>query len=390
MAKVSLRARLVGEAIPAVTRGELLPPAPRLRGTDRSLTLPRNNTPRRDVKGVRPQQGIALLIVLFVVALASIIVINLSYSTFIQARTIGMIERQLQAEYVLKSLVNFSAQLIALDDTDVTAARQPWGMFKDGVEVPRYVTSSLGIQDPSLRAFLEITPENGRIQLQQFFGRPDDNPAWYDALAKLFENMGFDDESNEQFKGGLFPNEFFNSKQMVSNLFDYIDENSESSTPPGAGFSPGIESQLPKKELFKNRRIERIEELALIPGFTPARLRAVAPFLSTVGSGFININVASRAVLRALPDFTDEMADKIIEVRESEDGPFESTGELQKKAGIDSQIYGKLPLEVRSKYFQVIAKVEYGNQASYFMKATLFRAQNTAGTAPAIRDPVLY
>ena len=37
------------------------------------------------------ESGIALLIVLFIVALASIVVVNLSYSTFIQARTIGMI-----------------------------------------------------------------------------------------------------------------------------------------------------------------------------------------------------------------------------------------------------------------------------------------------------------
>ena len=82
-------------------------------------------------KQKRPsERGVAIILVIFVVALASILVVNLSYSTILESRSLGMVERQLQAEYIIKSIVSFGSELIYKDaDPKVDTVHDNWGIF---------------------------------------------------------------------------------------------------------------------------------------------------------------------------------------------------------------------------------------------------------------------
>ena len=58
-----------------------------------------------------------------------------------------------------------------------------------------------------------------------------------------------------------------------------------------------------------------MEELLQVKGMTPEIYAAVSPFLTTRGSGAVNLNSAPAPVLRALPGMTDAILARIISMR---------------------------------------------------------------------------
>ncbi|MCB0335582.1 MAG: hypothetical protein KDD62_04730, partial [Bdellovibrionales bacterium] len=116
---------------------------------------------KRNLRRYKNQSGVALLMVLFIVSLATSLVVGLTYSTFLQSRSIGLVERQLQAEYLLKSLVEFAAGVVNADaDTRLDSFHDVWGMFREGNSIPPELLEALGINFPGIEIALEITPEN--------------------------------------------------------------------------------------------------------------------------------------------------------------------------------------------------------------------------------------
>jgi general secretion pathway protein K len=64
-----------------------------------------------------------------------------------------------------------------------------------------------------------------------------------------------------------------------------------------------------------NRRLRDSGELRWILGITPVLHDRIAPFVTTVGSGRINLRTAPRPVLLALPGMTEEAVELIIRAR---------------------------------------------------------------------------
>ena len=58
-----------------------------------------------------------------------------------------------------------------------------------------------------------------------------------------------------------------------------------------------------------------VEELLHVEGMTPERFEKVRPYLTTRGSGIVNLNAADEAVLRALPGMTDAMVARLLGMR---------------------------------------------------------------------------
>jgi general secretion pathway protein K len=67
---------------------------------------------------------------------------------------------------------------------------------------------------------------------------------------------------------------------------------------------------LPTNETFRE-----VSDLLSVVGMTPEIYDRVAPFLTTRGSGVININSADTVVLRAIPGMTDEILANILNQR---------------------------------------------------------------------------
>ena len=67
--------------------------------------------------------------------------------------------------------------------------------------------------------------------------------------------------------------------------------------------------------LPSNQTFREVSDLLNVMGMTPEIYQRVAPYLTTRGSGIINVNSADTVVLRAVPGMTDEMLANILNQR---------------------------------------------------------------------------
>ena len=332
------------------------------------------------------ERGVALILVLFIVSLASVLVVSLTYSTHLASRLGAMTERGFEAEYLLKSAVNLARVLIKEDTTPEDGPQDLWGEFSGGVGVPPQL---LGLETPNVTVALEIRPEESKIPLRALVpvssGPPD--LKWRELMVRLFRRLGFDDDE-EVDHTGLFPGRRFTAEELVAILIDYMDADNDSYAP--GDFAAGVEGELPPNTLA-NARIARIGELAGVPGFTPERLRKLSPFVTVFGNGRININLAPKVVLEVLsPDISEAQVQQIIEYRASKDGPFNEqsfSSVLSEMIGQDTWERVSSMLTVRGGWFQVLSKVDYGN-TTYFMRAYVSKAGQKE--LPEIRSVELF
>ncbi len=337
------------------------------------------------------ERGVALILVTFIIALASILVINLAYSTTLGSRQSANIQRSTQDEYLLKSAVNFARVLIKEDKTSEDSPKDTWGTFINGVAVPPQL---LGISDNNIHLELEIRPEDSKMPIGALlppgFSTPD--AKWRQAFTALFQNPPLDfDNDKEVDQTGIFQGRHFKCNELVGNLIDYMDPDTNPTT-------DGIEGDpnLPD-DIFPNASIKRIGELAAIPGFSPTRVRRIIPYVSAVGAiggniNRVNINLAPSLVIKALSESIDDaMVTQILEFRASQDGPFTEQNYISKLTEIlgDSNLVSYISpmIAVRSRWYQVIAKVDYGT-AIYFMRAYLVK--QTQGELPDIQSVELF
>ena len=236
-----------------------------------------------------------------------------------------MIKHQLQSEYILKSLINYAAELIHKDSfPKVDCLKETWGPFADGLELPDEVASYLGINpEEEVRVALQITPLNGRLAINNVWDSTNSNlkDRFQEIFLRLFKNLGFDDD-DEIDHTGLFPNTKFRSAEMLGNLIDYLDLNEESFSGTVSGETvKGIEGDLPEKFKFPHEeknskngiyRINSIEDLTRIPGFTPNRIKALADLINFQNNNYVNVNIAQEQVLMALHDDLDSGAAESI------------------------------------------------------------------------------
>ena len=348
------------------------------------------------------EQGVALIMVIFMIVLCSALLISLSDSTYTAMRVNRLTEQRVKAEYILKSAVNFARVLIQADTTLFDDPTQDdWMQFRDGREVPGEL---IGLREPNVRISLLIAPDNAKIPLLELIQTSGVDPGWRDVLTALFRDLGFDNPpppSNDT--NGNQPQPNYSSTQLVANLIDYLDVDKVSYSD---GPFQGIESDLPQGVEFPDTgRIESLQsELTSIPGFTPSRVQQLIPYLSISGRARININAAPRRVLRALIEGLDPTssgsvatgeADKLISCRDpANGGPYNDGFYSQIDACITPSVANKIKpkLTNKSNIFSVIAKVEYGITSnlpvpSFYASALL---RENSGRLPQTDDFLLY
>ena len=134
------------------------------------------------------EQGVALIMVIFMVVLCSAILVSLSDSTYTAMRINRTTEQRVKAEYIMKSAVNFARVLIQNDATEFDdPSRDDWMQFQEGREVPGEL---VGISEPNVRISLMIAPENSKIPLVEVVQSTGVDKAWRDVLVSLFHLFG--------------------------------------------------------------------------------------------------------------------------------------------------------------------------------------------------------
>lgn len=320
------------------------------------------------------ERGVALILVILVVALAIIVVTALTKSAYLEARSNSVVENSIEAEYLLKSAVNFAVTLVDINPTRLMDGPQdPWAQFLTGIPIP---PEMLGVNKVGLTLALEITPENSKIRLSQIYDSTSGpNTAWIPIFKLVFQQLGFDDDKEETQGFGKFIGRHFNSEELISNLIDYMDPDSISNSPPN--FASGVESDAPEE--FANQEIKSLSELNSIPGFTPERIRKLTPYFTLKDQPRLNINFTDPLIFQSLdPEITPQNIADIVAFRSGAQGPFKATSDLNSILGPD--ILGRIgpKIETSSKYFQVIAKAGYAAK-TYFVKAIISRDTSGSG-----------
>jgi len=339
-----------------------------------------------------PNRGVALIMVIFMIALASAVLISLTESSYVAMRLNGAAEQRVKAEYILKSAVNFAQVLIKADTTTTydDPVQDAWMQFSEGREVPGEM---LGLPEPNIRVSLLISPANGKVPLLCMYQSTQENAPvkeWRDVILRLFTVLGFDQpgtQMNMGTDGAALPN----SAQMVANLFDYLDSNKES-FPSDDKLPQGFEADLPDGQSLRNEGIidSLASELAVIPGFSPGRLQRMLPFVSTQRNGCkINVNAAPLEVLQAaLDDQSGTEAAKIEQCRDPSRGgtPIQNPSQDLPNCGVI--VNQQINFDAQATDFDVIAKVEYGT--AMFMATAQLRKGAGPGRLPTITGPQLY
>lgn len=322
-----------------------------------------------------------MLIVTLIVSLATLLVVNLTYSTYLGSRTSAMIADRLQAEYVLKSVINLAKLLLEQDTSEDDGPQDTWGGFSTGVPIPAEL---LGIYKPGYVIEVEIRPEDAKVPIKLLYTGDQVNVVWRDILTRLFQNLGFDNDG-ELDHTGLFPQTDFNSEQLIGALIDYLDKDDDSYSEDGY---EGIESQLPEG-YFPNGDVKILGDLSRIPGFTPDRMRRLTPFVTIWGTGKMNINFIPRVLLKSLhEDITEDQVDQIVAFRAGVEGPFSQTDKLNYPQKLSDDILPDIWSDidsivgVQSNFFQVLGKVDF-SASTMFARAIIRQSNSSRGAVIA-------
>ena len=330
--------------------------------------------------GMKPSRsrGMALLMIVFMIALASAVLVSLTDSTYIAMRLNGAAEQRIKAEYILKSAVNVAQVLIKNDITNFDDPTQDaWMAFAEGREVPGEL---LSLPEPNIRVSLLITSTNGKIPLLKVVKQD-----WQEIILRLFEQLGFDQPlpMNEAPDGSPLPE----AKQLVANLIDYLDTDKENF--PGDGPIPaGVEADLPDGQTFRNSgTIDSLaNELPAIPGFSAGRIQRLLPYVNVTQPSLsqINVNAAPLEVIAAVVR-DPSAAQNIVQCRDR--SPIQNPNdELLSRCGVSDPNTSKF--QGQGKWYEVIAKVEYGT-AMFMAKAELNNSGGS-GRLPKIQSFQMY
>ncbi len=336
------------------------------------------------------QRGVALILVIFIVTLASVLVINLAYSTYLGSRVSAGAQRAVQAEYLLKSTLSLAQILVAARNPNFDSTQDFWAMFYEGVPIP---IEYLGVNQPNLRLSLEIRPEDVNLNLHKLYDKtrsPAQTQKWIGIFTSFFKAMGFDDDFDETDQSGLFPKKHFKSQELAISLIEYQDEDTQSY--PNGGYEGDVKDA---KDIFANTYIKSLTELSRIPGFTPTRVNKILPYITVNGIGDIHLNFVTGlkgldpTVLQAIdPSITSTMIQQLHDIAVSKQ-PFESGVDSKFTSIIPRNLVDGVNFTASSKNFQVIAEADYGT-SRYFLRAHLIKDPNGATNLPKVSSVELF
>jgi general secretion pathway protein K len=268
-----------------------------------------------------PQIGIALVTVLWVMAILLVIVFSFSYMARTETLSIlsftSAMERKLIAEAGIERGIEelfyrntYKNQNVELEDKEVwkTDGTPYKGKLGNG-----YYT-------------VRITDDSGKIDVNNMT----------DASAIIFKNLLL----NSGVSGE-------DADIITDSVLDWIDTDDLVRL---HGAENDYYQSLPNPYKAKNAPIDTLEELLLVKGMTPEILyggkdkKGLIDFLTLGSQGgsqaMININAAPKEVLMALPGMTPEMADGIISFRQTKE--ITNIGEVQGLTGANGGQGGQM------------------------------------------------
>jgi general secretion pathway protein K len=300
---------------------------------------------RRPVGTPSRERGIALLTAILLVALGTIIAASLGYKTVLTARRgagVFAFDESLLAAESAEALAGYALTLSRQQNSQYDAPGQLWSMPYGPVQVAPGVTVTASLQDLQ-----------GRFNLNNLV-KPDGTID--DSELQAFQNLlGI---------VGLDP-------KWAAMMADWIDADSVP-YPTGGAEDPTYLSQVPPYRTA-NRWITSASELLALPGFGAERYEKLAPYVTALPPGPVNLCTASGPVLDALGppglrQYSEMSAQQLAEQRAA--GCFPTRAEYQEgfneQAGnVSTVAMAPGGVAEQSSYFLLTSIVDVGSDEFY-------------------------
>jgi general secretion pathway protein K len=286
------------------------------------------------LKVLKSESGIALMIAIFAMTLMMVIATEVMYQTNVELLVSSQAVNQVKAHYAAKAGVAISLLRIQIyrKAAALAGSALPPGklemIWKMPFAWPPVVTGAASLVDQdqiksavkksSMQSsyFTTIESEGSKIDINDL-----DSPskAIADAtktqLVQLFEAKMKDDEIFAARNRGI------DFGKLIDSIADWISvgQNARSGGLKSQFYPERTNDFIPPGQAFKT-----LSELHMVSGMTDDIYDFLEPLVTVYGSHSINVNFATKEVLKSLtPQITDERADKILKARESEErGPF--------------------------------------------------------------------
>lgn len=267
--------------------------------------------------------------------LLTIVVIEFTYSTEVDAHLTRHARSALQASYLARggvALAELALEVDAVEKSKSPPARPPVETLLDPWALP-FPPQTLG--DGVGEAGYQVVDESSRYNLNSLALGPGVNPVVLEARKSVFQGV--------LAVVGLDVN-------LIFPLIDWLDVDDEVSGKNGA--EKAYYGKLAPPYLPRNGRMLSVDELQLVKGFgqlTREQWRALRSLVTVLPRDDlrINVNTAPEALLTAVFSVIDDRAAGKAILARREQQPFLSVSELNEVPG-----WARLPQQIRS-FFDV-------------------------------------
>lgn len=282
------------------------------------------------------QQGVALITILIMIALATILAASIAKKQRFTAEATQSFLRQNQAMLYAESGESFFAELLADDAQNANTVDhlgETWAQPMPAYPVEDgFVSGQLLDANRKFNLNLLLNAEGGLDEAAQA------------VVMQILSNYRIE-------------------PQQVEALIDWIDADDETVGPMGA--EQDYYRSAPGQYRPANSAMQQIEELKLIRGFSPAQVEALMRVCTALPVGAkLNINTADAAVLAALiPDANPLLLQDELQTRRDNGEYFSQVDELfalESFRHLDPAYQAQLKsvLDIRSDYYDTWIKVE--------------------------------
>ncbi len=273
----------------------------------------RDNLGKRHISALRPplpvgdRRGIALIMVLWVLAVLMVIVLSFSYMTRTESLAAISFKDGVEKKFLAEAGIEKAAMEIIYRRMHPNVQTNT-----EGVETWRVDGTPYTVNAGGGHYTVSVTDEAGKININTLT----------DASGILVKNL--------LMNGGVEETE---ADTIVDSILDWKD-------PDDLVRLNGAESDyymsLPNPYKAKNANFDTLEELLLVKGMTPEILygngkkKGIIDFLTVnSNSSQVSLSAAPKEVLMAIPGMTAEAADSIIAARETSGDPAAMQAAMQ-------------------------------------------------------------
>lgn len=296
----------------------------------------------------RAQHGAALITVLLVIALVSVIAVNLGGKLQLQITRMSNLKQAEQSYWMWLSAEDVLKEVLQreLNESDGVAHRQQSWATRTG---------PFPVEGGQIAA--QVKDLYSCFNLNSLVSNPDD--------------PGTLEKRKRQYKAMLqaLDIDSYQTEILTDSLVDWLDEDSRLSGSNGAE-DPDYES-LPQPYLAANSQLLDISELRMVRGYSTKivnELSSVACVIPNETELKVNINTLKQeqaAVLAAVTEGKLSLNDAVALINDRPERGYESDEALSELAGlatVRSELNSELPeLTINSEYFQLVAMIQWGD-----------------------------